>query len=230
MEATATAQTQAAPPPRMRERYEQEVLPALTKKFGYSTPMQAPRLVKITLNMGVGEAKQDSKTARGGAGAAGDDRRPAAERAPRPQVDRLLQGARGDAGRRLGDPAPGPDVGVPRPAVLGRGAADPRLPRPQPALLRRPRQLLDGRPRAADLPRNRLRLDRPGPRPRRDDHDDGADRRGGLRAAARAGDALRQRGPSRRRPTSRRRRRPRRSGARRRPARGRRPSRPRSSS
>jgi large subunit ribosomal protein L5 len=62
MEATTTAQAQAAPPPRMRERYEQEVLPALTKKFGYSTPMRAPRLVKITLNMGMGEAKQDSKT------------------------------------------------------------------------------------------------------------------------------------------------------------------------
>ncbi len=61
MEATATPQAQAAPPPRLRERYEQDVLPALTKKFGYTTPMQAPRLVKITLNMGVGEAKQDSK-------------------------------------------------------------------------------------------------------------------------------------------------------------------------
>ncbi len=59
MEATATAQ--AVPPPRMRERYEQDVLPALTKKFGYTTPMQAPRLVKITLNMGVGEAKQNKK-------------------------------------------------------------------------------------------------------------------------------------------------------------------------
>ena len=42
MEATATAQT--APPPRLRERYEQEVLPALTGKFGYSSPMEAPRL------------------------------------------------------------------------------------------------------------------------------------------------------------------------------------------
>ena len=61
MEATATAQAQAAPPPRLRERYEQDVLPALTRKFGYSTPMQAPHLVKITLNMGLGEAKQDSK-------------------------------------------------------------------------------------------------------------------------------------------------------------------------
>ena len=45
----------------MRERYEQEILPALIGKFGYSTPMQAPRLVKITLNMGLGEAKQNNK-------------------------------------------------------------------------------------------------------------------------------------------------------------------------
>jgi len=52
---------QVAPPPRLRERYEQEILPALTSKFGYSTPMQAPRLEKITLNMGIGEAKQDDK-------------------------------------------------------------------------------------------------------------------------------------------------------------------------
>jgi large subunit ribosomal protein L5 len=61
MEATATATSQTAPPPRLRERYERDVLPALTRKFGYSTPMQAPRLVKVTLNMGVGEAKQDAK-------------------------------------------------------------------------------------------------------------------------------------------------------------------------
>jgi large subunit ribosomal protein L5 len=61
MEATATTTSQTAPPPRLRERYEQEVLPALIRKFGYSTPMQAPRLTKITLNMGLGEAKQDTK-------------------------------------------------------------------------------------------------------------------------------------------------------------------------
>ena len=58
---SATVQSQASPPPRLRERYEQEILPALTKKFGYSTPMQAPRLQKITLNMGLGEAKQNAK-------------------------------------------------------------------------------------------------------------------------------------------------------------------------
>jgi large subunit ribosomal protein L5 len=61
MEATATPQTQTAPPPRLRERYEQEVLPGLMRKFGYSSALQAPRLEKITLNMGVGEAKQDEK-------------------------------------------------------------------------------------------------------------------------------------------------------------------------
>jgi large subunit ribosomal protein L5 len=46
---------------RLKDRYNDEIRPALVRKFGYSTPMQAPRLVKVTLNMGVGEAKQDSK-------------------------------------------------------------------------------------------------------------------------------------------------------------------------
>jgi large subunit ribosomal protein L5 len=58
---TVTPQTQAAPPPRLRERYREEIQPALIKRFGYSTPMQAPTLTKITLNMGVGEAKQNNK-------------------------------------------------------------------------------------------------------------------------------------------------------------------------
>lgn len=56
----SATQSQAAPPARLRERYESEVLPALTKKFGYSTPMSAPRLVKVTLNMGIGEASRSS--------------------------------------------------------------------------------------------------------------------------------------------------------------------------
>src|SRR5204863_8110006 len=48
-------------PARLRERYDQEIRDALRERFGYSSPMQVPRLTKITLNMGVGEAKQDSK-------------------------------------------------------------------------------------------------------------------------------------------------------------------------
>jgi large subunit ribosomal protein L5 len=59
MEAAATEQAKI--PPRLKERYEQEIRDRLTQRFGYSTAMQAPRLQKITLNMGVGEAKQDSK-------------------------------------------------------------------------------------------------------------------------------------------------------------------------
>jgi large subunit ribosomal protein L5 len=46
---------------RLKDRYNDEIRDALVAKFGYSTPMQAPRLIKVTLNMGVGEAKQDSK-------------------------------------------------------------------------------------------------------------------------------------------------------------------------
>ena len=61
MEATATPTSQAVPPPRLREKYRGEVVPALVEKFGYSSVMQAPRLSKITLNMGLGDAKQDSK-------------------------------------------------------------------------------------------------------------------------------------------------------------------------
>src|SRR3954463_14347767 len=44
---------------RLKTRYNDEIRPALKEKFGYSSIMQAPKLVKITLNMGVGEAKQD---------------------------------------------------------------------------------------------------------------------------------------------------------------------------
>jgi large subunit ribosomal protein L5 len=55
---TATVQAQAAPPPRLRDRYAQEVVPALTSRFGYSSPMAVPTLSKITLNMGIGEASR----------------------------------------------------------------------------------------------------------------------------------------------------------------------------
>jgi large subunit ribosomal protein L5 len=55
MEAAAT---QTA---RFKTQYLEEIRPALIERFGYSSYMQAPKLVKITLNMGVGDAKQDSK-------------------------------------------------------------------------------------------------------------------------------------------------------------------------
>jgi large subunit ribosomal protein L5 len=46
---------------RLKDRYNEEIRPALVRQFGYSSVMQAPKLEKVTLNMGVGEAKQDSK-------------------------------------------------------------------------------------------------------------------------------------------------------------------------
>jgi large subunit ribosomal protein L5 len=53
--------TDTAPPARLKTRYLEEIRPALMERFGYSSVMQAPKLVKITLNMGVGLAKQDAK-------------------------------------------------------------------------------------------------------------------------------------------------------------------------
>jgi large subunit ribosomal protein L5 len=53
-----------APPARLKTRYLDEIRPALIQRFGYSSPMQAPKLEKIVLNMGVGMAKQDSKALR----------------------------------------------------------------------------------------------------------------------------------------------------------------------
>jgi large subunit ribosomal protein L5 len=46
--------------PRMKARYEQEIAPQLREQFGYESPMQIPKIVKITVNMGVGDAKQDT--------------------------------------------------------------------------------------------------------------------------------------------------------------------------
>jgi large subunit ribosomal protein L5 len=47
--------------PRLQEYYETTVRPALMQEFGYTNPMQVPRLDKIVLNMGVGEGTQDAK-------------------------------------------------------------------------------------------------------------------------------------------------------------------------
>jgi large subunit ribosomal protein L5 len=47
--------------PRMQRLYEEQVAKVLTEEFGYKNPMQVPRLTKIVINMGVGEATQDKK-------------------------------------------------------------------------------------------------------------------------------------------------------------------------
>ncbi len=56
---TTTPQEYVAP--RMKKRYDAEVIPALTKQFGFTTRMRVPRVEKITLNMGLGEAVANGK-------------------------------------------------------------------------------------------------------------------------------------------------------------------------
>jgi large subunit ribosomal protein L5 len=46
---------------RLRTKYQEEVVPALTKQFGYSNPMEVPKLLKISVNKGVGDANQNKK-------------------------------------------------------------------------------------------------------------------------------------------------------------------------
>jgi large subunit ribosomal protein L5 len=63
--ATKTAEKKTAQKngyaPRLKERYNSELRPALKEELGLSTVMQVPRITKITLNMGVGEGKTDAK-------------------------------------------------------------------------------------------------------------------------------------------------------------------------
>ena len=163
-------------PARLKARYNEEIRPALIERFGYSTlDAGAASIEKVTLNMGVGEAKQDSKMLEAAQRAAREDRRPEAERPPRAQVDRRSSSCaracpsasavtlRGERAYEFLDRLM--SIAIPRIRDF-RGL--------KPDVVRRPRQLPHGRPRADHLPRDRLRRGRPGPRPRRHDHDVGA--------------------------------------------------------
>ena len=57
----AAAPAGPAPKARLQTQYREQIVPALMEKFGYTSVMQVPRLQKITLNMGVGEAVADKK-------------------------------------------------------------------------------------------------------------------------------------------------------------------------
>jgi large subunit ribosomal protein L5 len=54
------AMAEAKVRPRFKDQYEREIRGMMIDRFGYDSPMQAPRVEKITVNMGVGDAKQDS--------------------------------------------------------------------------------------------------------------------------------------------------------------------------
>jgi large subunit ribosomal protein L5 len=61
----AGAEEAARVPPRLKERYREQIAPAMREEFGYANVMQIPNLVKISVNMGVGEAARDAKLIEG---------------------------------------------------------------------------------------------------------------------------------------------------------------------
>ena len=63
------------PMPRMQQRYLSEMRAKMQTEFGYANPMQVPKLEKIVINMGVGEAAADQKKLDSAVGRAGSDRR-----------------------------------------------------------------------------------------------------------------------------------------------------------
>jgi large subunit ribosomal protein L5 len=56
-----TTERAATPPPRLKARYREEIVPALREEFSFANVMQVPTLTKVVVNMGVGEAARDSK-------------------------------------------------------------------------------------------------------------------------------------------------------------------------
>jgi large subunit ribosomal protein L5 len=65
MTTTTPDAQQARPLPRLKQRYRTEVAPSLTQQFGFENPMQVPGVVKVVVNMGVGDAARDSKLIEG---------------------------------------------------------------------------------------------------------------------------------------------------------------------
>src|SRR3954449_8845609 len=57
----AEAQNKAAYTPRLKKDYDERIVAAMTEKFGYKNRLEVPKLEKIVINMGVGEATQDKK-------------------------------------------------------------------------------------------------------------------------------------------------------------------------
>jgi large subunit ribosomal protein L5 len=62
---TATVSERATAAPRLKQRYRDEITGELRKQFGYANVMQTPGLVKVVVNMGVGDAARDSKLIEG---------------------------------------------------------------------------------------------------------------------------------------------------------------------
>ena len=85
--------------PRLRKHYDEVVKPELIEQFGYKNVMEVPKIDKIVLNMGVGEATQDKKMVNVAACRNGNDRRSEAGYHQGRKVDRPVQAPREHADR-----------------------------------------------------------------------------------------------------------------------------------
>ena len=85
---------------RLKEKYQKDVVPALTKEFGYKNVMAVPKIEKVVVNMGLGEATSNAKIIDTGADelARITGQKPVTRRVE--EVDRAVQGPQGPAGRR----------------------------------------------------------------------------------------------------------------------------------
>ena len=146
--------------PRLLERYRKEIVPKLTQEFGYRNVHQVPKLEKIVVNMGVGEATQNAKLIEKAAEelAVITGQKPAIRKARKSIANFKLRARPGD--RLHGDAARHAHVGVLRPARQRVAAARARLQGRLAEGLRRARQLLARHSRADHLPRGRVRQGR----------------------------------------------------------------------
>ncbi len=117
--------------PRFKKRYNDVIKAELMKKFGYTNAMQVPKLNKVVLNIGAGEAASDGKKITAGGERPDRHRRPEGGADPRQEGDRDLQDPQGPADRRQGHAARRPDVRIRRPPDHHGAAARARLPRRQ---------------------------------------------------------------------------------------------------
>jgi Ribosomal protein L5 len=141
---------------RLRAEFDEKIVPAMIEKFGYKNRMEVPRLDKIVINMGVGEATQDKKKVET---AAQEMELIAGQKPVITKAKKSIAQFKLREGMPIGVKvtlAPRADVRVPRPAGDDRAAPGARFPRPEPEELRRPRQLRHGPQGAIGVPRDQL--------------------------------------------------------------------------
>ena len=137
---TATEKT----PNRIKVMYDNTVVPALVKKFNYKNVNQAPKLVKITINSGLGDVKDNGKSVQ----LAQEELKLIAGQKPtyhREKVCRELQNKRRHERRHEGNFKRNENVRVLRQVHLHRSSEGEGLPRRFQQVVRRQRQLFDGR-------------------------------------------------------------------------------------